>query len=61
MDKINQNKGTPTKGSSTRNDISSYENSHREYGDGDSYDINQPSSSNATPEIPIEMPAREGK
>lgn len=56
MDKMYDNKGTPTKKTSLKN-ASNDDNTKR----SDSPEIEQQNSSNATPTIPDEMPIRESK
>lgn len=73
MDKMENNKGTPSKDTGSQNGINYDFDYNTEYGDGDipeidkskssnsKFEINSPKSMNATPEIPIEMPVREDK
>ncbi|RDU24387.1 hypothetical protein [Anaerosacchariphilus polymeriproducens] len=73
MDHIENNKGTPSKDTGTKNKINLDYDYNTEYGDGDIPEIDKPQTSNATPEIqitkslnaipeiPVEMPIRENK
>jgi len=58
MDKLDDNKGTPTKRTGTKNDVVDLGTKNV---DIYSREIEQPNRSNATPDIPQEMPVREMK
>lgn len=60
MDKTKNNKGTPSKGSNTKNGINLDYDYNTEYGDGDIPEIDKPKPSNATDVIPDEVPRRDG-
>jgi hypothetical protein len=57
MDKMDDNKGTPTKRTGAKNEAS-YDNDMR-MEHGNVPEIEQPNPSKGTPSIPAEMPARE--
>lgn len=62
MDRMEDNKATPTKRTGVKNDTG-YEDAgngnEKNLGHDLSLEINQPGSDNATPSIPSEMPARD--
>lgn len=61
MDRMQNNKGTPSKDTGSKNRINLDYDFNTEYGDGDIPNIDKPNYSNATPKIPVEMPIREDK
>jgi len=60
MDKLENNKGTPTKRTGAKNQINLDYDFNTEYGDGDIPDIDKPNPSNSTNAIPDERPRRDG-
>lgn len=56
MDKMNDNKGTPSKDTGSKNNNS---DNDVDYKNGS--EIENPNPSTATPEVPDEMPVRENK